>query len=897
MSRQKKVFGFIAISIAMFMGTLDSTIVNIALPDITNYFHSNLDDTSWISTIYVMGLAVFMITASKLADQFGRKKVMSIGLVLFGASSAMCGFAHSLLFLIAMRLIQGIGGAIITPIAIPMGLEIFGKEKIQQVGGIVGAVTALAAAGGPPVGGIIIEYLNWQTIFFVNVPLTLISLLLMILFTDESYDQSVSRSIDWVGMLSLTAALFLLTFALLKGNDYGWQSVLILSMFIDSAVSLAVFIFVETKAKAPMLELGLLREPTFTSSSLCYLITGLGMTGPVLLFNYFLQNVLNYTALNAAFIVMTVSLTIMVSMPLGTVIAGKFGSKPVNVLGILIMGLGLFLLSRLTVSTPRFTMIADMVVNGIGFGFACQSVISSIKYLPKEKSGIGSGVVNAARQIGTCIGIALLVSILDTNIAGAKTDVKNYAVSQVNGSGLADTVKATAISDIQTVFSNTDNTKNKALQDKLENDLEHSITALASSPKPSGSSVLEKLYDGASSLSDGAGKAAEGQKSLNSGLSSLSSGLNKLSDGDNSLTSGLETLDSGLSQAVSGAQTLNSSSSQGIGALTSGIGQLNSGAQQMLSQFLSGGTGGTTVYDGVTGVADGAQSLSSNLSSYVSAVNNTYYLMIKNDPSSPQLLQSCKTSLAQAQAAYTSAAGTARDQLKEQVAALANLVALYAAGTDASVTNEAQFEAKLTALAGQSAASQNVVAGGSQITSGASQLSSASQEVASQFKEGGAFKSGMEELASGTEKLSESTGSISSLQQGIHNLLNGLLQLRSGSDQLLTGSKALQSGITSAKSGSDQLQSGSGQLMEADAKIQSGASQLAAGIGSAGQAGEAQTVLNKVLAEKDRRFADAFDRVFLLAAIILVVSSVCGFFTDRKRGSCKAEREIPENDE
>lgn len=896
MSRKKKIFGFIAISIAMFMGTLDSTIVNIALPDITGYFHSNLDDTSWISTIYVMGLAVFMITASKLADQFGRKKVMSIGLVLFGASSALCGFAHSLLFLIAMRLIQGIGGAIITPIAIPMGLEIFGKEKIQRVGGIVGAVTALAAAGGPPIGGIIIEYMNWQTIFFVNVPLTLISLLLMLLFTDESYDKSVSRSIDWVGMLSLTAALFLLTFALLKGNDYGWRSVLIISMFVGSAVSLAVFIFTEKRAKAPMLELGLLREPTFTSSSLCYLITGLGMTGPVLLFNYFLQNVLNYTALNAAFIVMTVSLTIMVSMPLGTVIAGKFGSKPVNVLGILIMGLGLFLLSKLTVNTTRLTMIADMVVSGIGFGFACQSVISSIKYLPKEKSGIGSGVVNAARQVGTCIGIALLVSILDTNVAGAKTDVKTYAVSQINRSGLADTVKTTALSDIQTVFNNTDSTKNKALQNKLESDLEHSLTALTLSPKPSGSSVLGKLYDGASSLRDGARKAADGQKSLNFGLNSLSSGLNKLTDGGESLTSGLETLSSGLSQAASGAQTLDSASSQGIGALTSGIGQLNSGAQQMLSQFSSGGTGGTTVYDGVTGVADGAQSLSSNLGSYVSAVDNTYYLMIKNDPSAPQLLQSYKTGLAQTQAAYASAAGTARDQLKERAAALANLVALYTVGTDASVTSEAQFEAKLTVSAGQSAAGQNVVASGSQIISGAGQLSGASQKVAAQFKDGGAFKSGMEQLAGGTAKLEQSTGSFSSLQQGIHSLLTGLMQLKSGSDRLLTGSKTLQNGIVSAKSGNDQLRSGSGELTEADAKLQAGAAQLTSGIGLAGQADEAQTVLNKVLAEKDRQFAGAFDRVFLLAAVILVIFSVCGFFTDRKNGSGKAERKIQEND-
>lgn len=500
MSRRKKILGFIAISIAMFMGTLDSTIVNIALPDITNYFHANLNDTSWISTIYVLGLAVFMITASKLADQFGRKKVMIIGLVLFGVSSALCGLAHSLIFLIAMRLIQGIGGAIITPIAIPMGLEIFGKERIQQVGGMVGAVTALAAAGGPPIGGVIIEYLNWQTIFWVNVPLTLLSLLLMVLFTDESYDQSISKSIDWAGMILLTTMLFLLTFALLKGNDYGFRSALILSMFGGSVLALAAFILAETKMKAPMLELGLLREVTFTASSVCYMITGFGLTGTILIFNYFLQNVLNYTALSAAFIIMTVSLTIMVSMPLGTMIAGKFGSKPVNVLGILIMGFGIFLLSRLKIDTPKLTMIGDMIVNGIGFGFACQSVISAIKYLPEEKSGIGSGVVNAARQIGTCIGIALLVSLLDANIAAARSDLKSYAVAEINQSGMVDTAKAVAIQDINLIFTNTDNTKNQALQNKLQNDLQNSLTALlptplSSAPLPPDNTASEKLAE------------------------------------------------------------------------------------------------------------------------------------------------------------------------------------------------------------------------------------------------------------------------------------------------------------------------------------------------------------------------------------------------------------------
>lgn len=883
MAKQRRIVGLMALTLAMLVAMLDATITNIALPDIMTSFKSTLNDTSWISTSYVMGIGVFMITASKLADQFGRKKLMIIGLILFGVSSVLCGMASSLTFLIIMRAIQSIGGAIITPIVLPMALALYGKEKMRTITSLVGAVTALAAAGGPALGGFIIQLVGWRAIFFINPPIIVLTLILTAFCIDETYDNTVSKRVDFLGVFLLTATLFPLIFALLKGQDYGWHSGLIISMFAGSAVALILFLLTEKKVKAPMLELGLFRETTFTASDICYMISGFGIVCPALIVNYFLQNVLGYTALRAALVIMWASATVIVSMPLGSVIANKLGSaKAVNVLGNLIIAVGIFLLARLKVSTPRSTMIFDVVVIGVGLGFACQTMVTAVKFLPLEKSGMASGVINAMRQIGTCIGIALLVSILDTNIANAKIDMKTDAISDINRSGIAASVKTVAIKDITAIFDNADTAKQKALQTKLTNDVKDSLTSLSSAPRPADNETLQKLYDGASSLSDGAKKVTEGQKSLNGGIGSLSSGLGKLQSGSGSLTSGLGSLDSGLSQVLSGAQTLNSSASQGLGALSSGIGQLNSGAQQMLSQFSSGGSGGTTVYDGVTGVAGGAQSLSSNLSGYVSSVNNTYYLMIKNDPSSPQLLIGYKNSLAQAEAAYAQASGSAKTQDEQQAEALANLVALYTAGTDTSVTNETQFEAKLESLVKQSESNQNVVAAGSQITSRADQLSGASRQVAAQFKDGGAFKNGMEQLAGGTAKLNQSAGSLSALQQGIGKLFNGLLQLKNGSGQLLSGSKALQSGISSAKSGADQLQSGSDRLADADSKLNDGAAQLASGVGLAGQESEIQNVMNNVTADKNSKIADSFDKVFLLAAIILAATCFIGIFTDRK---------------
>ncbi|HEX3017996.1 MAG TPA: DHA2 family efflux MFS transporter permease subunit [Caproicibacter sp.] len=887
MNKPQKILGFIALALAMFMGTLDSTIINIALPDIMNYFKASLNDTSWISTIYVLGLSVFMIPASKLADQFGRKKIMLIGLVLFGGSSALCGLSGTLFILISMRLIQGIGGALITPIVVPMALELFGRGKTQTVAGAVGAVTALAAAGGPPIGGLLIKYINWQSIFFVNIPFAVISIVLTIFFVGESYDKTVSKSIDWLGMLFLTATLFLLTFSLLKGKDYGWGSSTIVSMFIGSAVSLVLFLLTESKVKAPLVELGLFREFTFTASNICYLITGFGIVAPLLIFNCFLQNVLGYEALNAAYIVMAVSLTVIVAMPLGSVIAGKLGAKPVNFFGVFCMSAGAFLLSRLTVSTSKFTMITDMVVFGFGLGFSCQSLVSSIKHLPAEKSGIGSGIVNAARQIGTCIGIALLVTILNNNVDTVKTEIKNDAAASVNHSKIADSVKTVINRDISDGFSSNDSNiseDQQKLQSKLESDVKNALLRISSAPCPSGSDTLTKLYNGANTLSSGAGRALDGQKTLGTGIGTLSSGIDTLKDGSVSLADGLGTLDNGVSQALNGAQTLNLASSRGLGSFSSGIGRLNDGAQNLLSQFSSGKSTGTqTIYDGVTGVADGAQSLSSNMNSYISAVNNTYYLMIKSNPASAQLLAGYKNSLTQAQSAFAKAQNeTTKEQYKLQIQALGNLITLYTAGTDRTVTNEKQFEAKLLSLAAQNENYQNVVASSSKILTGSGRLVSASQKVSAQFHDGGTFKTGVTQVADGITRLNQSKGSLTTLQNGIGKLTGALSRMKDGSGRLVDGSKKLQSGIAAAKSGDKQLQSGSSQLIEVNAKIKNGADQLTLGVGLAGQQSEIQDIVNKIKDEKDNKISDAFDQTFLLSAIILLAASVFGFFTDRK---------------
>lgn len=293
MKKSKVILGFTALIIGCFLGVLDSTIVNIALPDMAIYLDKSINDVSWVTTSYLLSFSIFLIIGSKIADQFGRKKILIIGLFIFGLSSLLCGIGNSFVFLIIMRFFQGIGASIITPVVLPLGLEIFGKEKRGFVIAVSGGVTALAAAVGPPIGGIILQYLNWKYIFYVNVPMSIIAIVFAVIYLNESYDTTVSKKVDVLGAILLLISIFCLVFPLLKGNDYGWQSKTIVSLFCICILSISAFLFVEVKTKEPMLPLNLFKESTFTASCILYMSAGFATASPLLLLNFYLEKIFN----------------------------------------------------------------------------------------------------------------------------------------------------------------------------------------------------------------------------------------------------------------------------------------------------------------------------------------------------------------------------------------------------------------------------------------------------------------------------------------------------------------------------------------------------------------------------------------------------------------------------
>lgn len=444
MSKIRKSFGFIGLVLAMFMGALDATIVNIALPDIMKDLDSGLTDTSWVATIYVLAMAIFIITASKLADLYGRRLVMLIGVVLFGVFSFACMTASSLCLLIVYRFFQGIGGAILTPIVLPMGIALFGKSSTSKVTAVMGAFSALAAAGGPVIGGLIIHWTTYHWIFGINVPIAILAFLLIFWGNEESYDFSITREIDWFGMLFLTCTLGGLTFGLLEGREYGWTSAIILSSFAISVIGFILLIVVERKVKSPIIELSLFKEKTFTASSIIYMIFGFVIIVPSLILNYFLQNVRNYSALHSAYLIVPASLAIVVGMPLATKMYQKISAKLLVCIGMFITAGGLYMLGLVHYATSKSIIICCNVIIGLGLGFMAMALTASVKYLPVTKAGIGSGIVNAARYIGQAVGMALLVTILNANINIAKDNIRHDAYAQIDKHNLSDSVKKVA---------------------------------------------------------------------------------------------------------------------------------------------------------------------------------------------------------------------------------------------------------------------------------------------------------------------------------------------------------------------------------------------------------------------------------------------------------------------
>jgi EmrB/QacA subfamily drug resistance transporter len=410
-----------AVSLGLFMIMLDNTVVNVALPAIQRDLEATLSQLQWIVTGYALAFAAFMLIGGKVADAYGRRRIFVLGIVVFTAASLVCGLAPSSSALIAARVVQGVGAALMSPATLSIIAATFPAAERGAAVGIWAGVSALALAIGPLVGGLLTEHLSWHWIFFVNVPVGVVGVLASSTLVDESRDETHER-LDLPGLATSGLGLFALTYALIEANTYGWLSTRILGSFALAAVALSAFVVLERLQRAPMLPLDLFRNGTYTGANTVTLLAALAMFGVFFFMSLYMQGILGYSAVEtgAAFLPMT--LVIILVAPLAGRAADRIGSRALMTGGMLLVALHLAYLSRLGADATYGDLLPGFLVGGFGMALTMTpSTAAATRAVPVEKAGVGAAVLNAFRQVGGSLGIAVMGAIMARAVGDGRT--------------------------------------------------------------------------------------------------------------------------------------------------------------------------------------------------------------------------------------------------------------------------------------------------------------------------------------------------------------------------------------------------------------------------------------------------------------------------------------------
>ena len=422
-----------AVSFGLFMIMLDNTVVNVALPTMQRDLHVSISQLEWVVIAYALTFAALLITGGKLGDLYGRRRIFVVGLAIFTLSSLACGLAPTAGFLIGARAVQGAGAALMNPATLSIIVATFPPRQRGTAIGIWAGVSALALAIGPLGGGLITEHINWNWIFFVNVPIGALAIVVSQLVIRESRDTSVEQSIDAPGLVTSGAGLFFLSYALVEGNRHGWTSPEILSFFALGFAALSAFVVLQQRRRLSLLDLSLFRIGAFTGANVVAMLVSLSMFGVFFFVTLYVQNILHYRPAKAGATFLPMVLLIIFIAPIAGRLSDRIGSRWLMGGGMTLLGISLLLYERVTVHSSFWTLLPAMLVGGFGMAMTMSPMTSAaMGAVPVDKAGVGSGVLNSFRQVGGSLGIALMGAIVGSYLhhpAGSPAAAQDY----VNG--------------------------------------------------------------------------------------------------------------------------------------------------------------------------------------------------------------------------------------------------------------------------------------------------------------------------------------------------------------------------------------------------------------------------------------------------------------------------------
>ena len=453
----RRWWSLVAVSLATFMTYLDNNVTNVAIPTIQRSLHLSLAGLEWVVSSYILVFAGLLLAGGRLADLYGRRRMFLIGLSVFTLGSLWAGLAGSGSVLIGARLVQGLGAALVVPTTLAIIMATFRdvRERMAAIGAWT-AIGAMALAFGPLIGGFISQHFHWGWIFFINVPVGIVTFAIAAVATQESRDPSVVRRLDIPGLVSSALALFSLTYALIDGHDKGWTSPLILGAFALAVAAATTFGVVESRSAHPMVEMRLFRSRIFAGGTVTMMLWAFGIFGIYFFTSIYLQTILGFSPTKAGLAFVPMALCMALFASLAGPVSRILRPHQTVALGMLVMAGGLYLFGTLGGSATFGSLMPGFVIFGAGAGLMNVPLTNAVLHsMPSERSGIASAVMNASRELAGLLGVTIIGAVLRSAQGSALRAGQDAASAYLHGyhSGLILTVALIAAGAVVSFYS------------------------------------------------------------------------------------------------------------------------------------------------------------------------------------------------------------------------------------------------------------------------------------------------------------------------------------------------------------------------------------------------------------------------------------------------------------
>jgi EmrB/QacA subfamily drug resistance transporter len=441
--RDKRWIALILLCVAQFVVVLDASIVNVALPTIKDALNFSEDSLPWVVNAYVLTFGGFLLLGGRLADLLGRRRLFMAGLVLFALASLAGGLAANSGQLIAARAVQGLGAAILSPAALSIVAVTFkdGAERNKALG-VWGAVAGSGGAAGVLLGGVLTEYIGWEWVLWVNVPIGILAAAIAPSLIAETRADTETRHFDVAGATTITLGLSAFVFALLDAESAGWGSLQTIGTIVAALLLLSTFVAVELRSRAPLVPFSIFRVRTITGANVVGILVGASLFSMFYFISLYMQQVLGYSAIKAGISYLPLAVTIILAAGIASGLVTKVGFKPILAIGMACIALGLLWFTQIDVNgTFLNDILGPSLLAALGLGFAFVPVtIAAVSGIADREQGLASGLINTSQQVGGALGLAILAAVANSVIGSTETPeslVEGFQAAFAVGAGFA----------------------------------------------------------------------------------------------------------------------------------------------------------------------------------------------------------------------------------------------------------------------------------------------------------------------------------------------------------------------------------------------------------------------------------------------------------------------------